>query len=117
MRAKQMIERAKGWIAPKYPGYGKEAMVGFASGLILGAIGVGIFLRSLFDGFAVAMIVGTLVTMWDSPLVFVAGSLFSAAWCTARVYLDTWRYNRDHPTKSVDDESADPQLSQPAGVQ
>ncbi|MGD9790602.1 MAG: hypothetical protein AB7Q00_12625 [Phycisphaerales bacterium] len=84
------------WIAPEYPGLNKDLMVGMLCGL-LGPLGAGLFLRSLFD-FALCAVVGGLAMLvaGDGAFVGLVPSIVGAAWVAFRITWDTkrWRDGR-----------------------
>lgn len=77
---------------PRFPGSGKDPRVGFAVGLLLGALGVGLYLRSLKDGllsFAACYMVGTILDCWAvHPICW----LLCGCWVTMRIKASNQRY-------------------------
>lgn len=102
---------------PRFPGLGKNPKVGFAMGVLLGALGVGLYLRSVRDGvlsFATCWLLGCL---WESWITCLICWLLCGCWVTMRIRASTERYEASRSESSggtaPDDSSEEPDASAP----
>lgn len=77
---------------PRFPGLGKDPKLGLLLGVTLGAIGVGIYLRSWVDGL-LALLGCTLLSMFSDSIVMtpLCWALWGC-WVMGRIKLSTRRY-------------------------
>lgn len=83
-----LLARIRPYVHPPHPGRGKNILVGVLIGLVLGPIGVGLHLRSLYDFFMIAM-VATLATMLLPGRDELVVGIVAALWAATRIVRDT----------------------------
>lgn len=88
MTSEAFLQQAKSWLNPPAPGLNKGKAIGFLMGLLLGPLGAGLYLRSLFDfGCSVAVAVVLSWTLGTPP--DITGAIVGAAWAVGRISWDT----------------------------
>jgi hypothetical protein len=91
MTFESLAARVKPWIHPQYPGLNKNIAVGMLCGL-LGPIGVGVFLRSVFDLALSALAAGlAIVLLGEDALGGMVSSVVCSLWVLGRIMWDTKR--------------------------
>lgn len=102
---------------PRFPGLGKDPKVGFAMGVLLGAVGVGLYLRSVRDGvlsFATCWLLGCL---WDSWITYLICWVLCGCWVKMRIRASTECYEASRRKSSggtaPHDASGEPDVSAP----